>query len=62
MLTRRLSSLPFIEIKANDYMWNWTDPLFEVTKKILPSLVPLENIGVLNLVSEKDYIIIIIFF
>lgn len=51
MLMRRLSSSPFVEVNVNDYMWNWTDPLVGVAKKIMPSLVPVDNMGILHRVS-----------
>ncbi|KAK6645194.1 hypothetical protein RUM43_001470 [Polyplax serrata] len=50
LIIRRLSPSPFVEITANDYMWNWTDPLVGVAKKLMPHLVPVENLGILDTV------------
>lgn len=53
LIIRRLSPSPFVEITANDYMWNWTDPLVGVAKKLMPHLVPVENLGILDTVTLR---------
>ncbi|EEB19358.1 scavenger receptor class B member, putative [Pediculus humanus corporis] len=53
LILRRLNTNPFIEINANDYMWNWTDPLVDVAKNLMPHLVPVSNVGILDTIYSN---------
>ncbi|KAK3926538.1 Scavenger receptor class B member 1 [Frankliniella fusca] len=48
VILRRLDSKPLANVTVQEYMWNLTDPLVDVTRKLVPHLVPVENMGVLH--------------
>ena len=37
-----------------DYLWNNSDPILELAAKVVPSMVPMKNVGVLDMVSLVD--------
>jgi len=53
MLTKRMGSPVFSTLTAEEYMWNWTDPVIDVARKFAPTMVPLENMGILHNVSTN---------
>lgn len=44
----------FMNTTVYNYLWNQTSPIIKAAKKIVPFMVPLENIGTLN-VMYNDY-------
>ncbi|XP_052133694.1 scavenger receptor class B member 1-like [Frankliniella occidentalis] len=48
VILQRLDSKPLANVTVQEYMWNLTDPLVDVTRKLVPHLVPVENMGVLH--------------
>ncbi|XP_069684505.1 scavenger receptor class B member 1-like [Periplaneta americana] len=53
LLMRRMGSQPFKRVSVYDYMWNLTDPLLLVGHKLAPFLVPVDNLGILDLIYSN---------
>jgi len=51
MMMMNYNSQPIVTMRAGDYMWNNTDPMFSMAGKIMPNLVPTTNLGILHIVS-----------
>lgn len=51
LILQRLDSQPLVNVSVYDYMWNLTDPLVHVTRRLVPHLVPVENFGILSRVD-----------
>jgi hypothetical protein len=51
LVIRRLDSQPLVNISVYNYLWNNSDPLLTLVSKIAPSMIPLDNVGVLDMVS-----------
>ncbi|XP_014283918.1 scavenger receptor class B member 1 isoform X1 [Halyomorpha halys] len=54
-LMNRLNSKPFVKITVDDYFWNFTDPLLQLSNHLLPFLVPTDNVGILHQVY-RDFV------
>ncbi|KAK9506452.1 hypothetical protein O3M35_008390 [Rhynocoris fuscipes] len=52
MILNRFNSEPFVPISVYDYFWNFTDPVLKVGRSVAPSLVPAENMGILNQIYQ----------
>lgn len=52
VILQRLDSQPLMNVTVEEYMWNLTDPLVDVTRALAPHLVPVTNMGFLNRVSR----------
>lgn len=48
VLTRNLRSEMIVKISVKDYLWNNSDPILEVARTIAPSMVPVNNMGILS--------------
>ena len=44
---------PFVKKTVYEYLWNFTDPVLDVSKTIAPGLVPVNNAGMLDRVSLR---------
>ncbi|XP_017781148.1 PREDICTED: scavenger receptor class B member 1-like isoform X2 [Nicrophorus vespilloides] len=53
MLKLRLGSKVFVNVTVRDFLWNFSDPIMKLANEIVPSLVPVSNIGVLSRVYEN---------
>jgi hypothetical protein len=51
LVIRRLNTQPMVKMSVYNYLWNNSDPLLTLVSKIAPSMVPIDNLGVLDLVS-----------
>jgi hypothetical protein len=52
ILMRRLDSEPALKMSVHDYLWKNSDPLLKLAAKLVPSMVPTDNVGVLDMVSH----------
>lgn len=52
LLINRLNTQPFVNTTIYNYMWNFSDPIVSFSHKIVPSLVPVQNIGILSRVYD----------
>ncbi|XP_055631129.1 scavenger receptor class B member 1 isoform X2 [Toxorhynchites rutilus septentrionalis] len=43
----------FVNTTVQNYLWNMTSPVIQHAKKIVPFMVPMENIGVLNVMYQN---------
>jgi len=34
-----------------DYLWTNSDPILKLASKVMPSMVPMDNVGVMDMVS-----------
>lgn len=50
-MMNRLKSHPFVTTTIEEYLWNMTDPILEVSQKLAPSMVPTKNVGILHTVN-----------
>ncbi|XP_018321668.1 scavenger receptor class B member 1 [Agrilus planipennis] len=48
LMVRSLNSQALVKTTISDYLWNFTDPLLDAAQRILPSLVPVKNMGILH--------------
>lgn len=53
MMIRTQNSQPFHNLTIYNYLWNYTDPLLEMGNTFVPSLVPVNDIGMLSRVKKK---------
>jgi hypothetical protein len=51
LVIRRLDTQPLVKISVYNYLWNNSDELLELGSKIAPSMIPIHNVGVLDMVS-----------
>lgn len=51
MSARNLGSKPFVNVRVQDYFFNFTDPLLVTGNKFIPFMVPTKNMGILERVS-----------
>jgi hypothetical protein len=51
ILIRKLDSQPIIKMSVYDYLWESSDPILKLAAKMVPSMIPTDNVGVLNMVS-----------
>jgi hypothetical protein len=51
ILIRRLDSQPVTKMSVYDYLWKNSDPILQLAAKVVPSMVPIDNVGVLDMVS-----------
>ena len=54
ILIRRLDTQPVSKMSVYDYLLNNSDPLLKLAAKMVPSMIPTENVGVLDMVSLVD--------
>uniref|UniRef100_A0A170YK83 Scavenger receptor class b member 1-like protein n=1 Tax=Triatoma infestans TaxID=30076 RepID=A0A170YK83_TRIIF len=54
LFINRFGTKPFVRLSVNDYFWNFTDPLLIFGRSFAPSLVPEDNMGILNQIY-KDF-------
>jgi hypothetical protein len=54
ILIRRLDSQPVHKMSVYDYIWKNSDPILKLASKVVPSMVPMDNVGVLDMVSLID--------
>ncbi|KAF5284244.1 hypothetical protein FQR65_LT00244 [Abscondita terminalis] len=48
LLLRSLESRAIVSTTIYNYLWNFSDPILDVGQSLAPSLVPVNNLGVLN--------------
>ncbi|KAJ1520753.1 hypothetical protein ONE63_003848 [Megalurothrips usitatus] len=48
VILQRLDSQPLVNVSVQEYMWNLSDPLVHVTRRLVPHLVPVDNMGILH--------------
>lgn len=48
VLTKNLQSEMIVKMSVRDYLWNNSDPILEVARTIAPSMVPVNNMGILS--------------
>ncbi|PNF20587.1 hypothetical protein B7P43_G04866 [Cryptotermes secundus] len=53
LVIRRLDSQPLIKTSVYNYLWNNSDPLLTLASNIAPSIVPVDNLGVLHMIYRK---------
>ncbi|GFG34115.1 hypothetical protein Cfor_05571, partial [Coptotermes formosanus] len=53
ILMRRLDSEPALKMSVHDYLWKNSDPLLKLAAKLVPSMVPTDNVGVLDMIYSK---------
>jgi scavenger receptor class B protein 1 len=53
MLMSRMDSQPVKKMPVYDYLWNNSDPILELAAKVVPSMVPMKNVGVLDMIYRK---------
>ncbi|CAH0699547.1 unnamed protein product [Spodoptera exigua] len=46
-LVSMYSPEPFVQVSIYDYLWNFTDPVLEMSRNLVPGLVPVSNAGML---------------
>jgi hypothetical protein len=54
LLIRRMDSQPVLKMSVYDYLWKNTDPILQLAAKMVPWMVPIDNVGVLDMVSVVD--------
>lgn len=52
LLQNRMDSQPLINTTVYNWLWNLSDPLIKVAHQMAPTMVPVENMGVLHQVSH----------
>lgn len=52
IMVNMLDTKMFVTTSINNCLWNLTDPLVQSVKRIMPSLVPEENMGILKQVTQ----------
>ncbi|KAG8334311.1 Belongs to the CD36, partial [Homalodisca vitripennis] len=48
LLQNRLDSQPLMNTTVYNYFWNLSDPLLKVAHQMVPSIVPVQNMGILH--------------
>lgn len=48
LLTKNLRSETIVKVRLQDYLWNNSDPILDVARTIAPSMVPVNNMGILS--------------
>lgn len=51
LVIRRLDTQPMVKMSVYNYLWNNSDALLSLASKIAPTIVPIDNLGVLDMVS-----------
>jgi hypothetical protein len=51
ILIRGLDSQPVVKMSVYEYLWKNSDQILKVSAKLVPWMVPIENVGVLDMVS-----------
>ena len=54
ILIRRTDSQPVLKMSVYDFLWKNSDPILQLAAKMVPSMVPTDNVGVLDMVSLVD--------
>jgi len=54
LLIRRMDSQPLLKMSVYDYLWKNSDPILQLAAKLVPWMVPIDNVGVLDMVSHVD--------
>jgi hypothetical protein len=49
-----MDSQPLLKMSVYDYLWKNSDPILQLAAKLAPSMVPIDNVGVLDMVSHVD--------
>jgi hypothetical protein len=52
MAIRGWDMQPLVKISVHDFLWNNSSPILRYGKKLAPNLLPVDNLGVLHMVSE----------
>lgn len=52
LLINRLNTKPFVNTTIYNYLWNFSDPIVSLAHKVVPSMVPVQNIGILSRVYD----------
>lgn len=60
LLQNRMDSQPLINTTVYNFLWNLTDPLIKVAHQMAPTMVPVENMGILHQVSRPPTFVILI--
>lgn len=50
LMMRQLDSQPFVTTTVYNYLWNFSDPMLHFSRRIVPNLVPVTNIGILQMI------------
>ncbi|KAJ9598280.1 hypothetical protein L9F63_011044 [Diploptera punctata] len=53
LLARKYNISPIIKITVYNLLWNYTDPLLETVSNVVPSLLPITNIGYLEMLYRN---------
>jgi hypothetical protein len=54
ILLRRMDSQPLRKMSVYDFLWKNSDPILQLAAKVVPTMVPIDNVGVLDMVSLVD--------
>jgi hypothetical protein len=54
LLVRRQDTQPVQKISVYDYLWQNSDTFLQVVSKVAPSMLPIDNVGLLEMVSLVD--------
>jgi hypothetical protein len=49
-----MGSQPVQKMSVYDYLWKNSDPILKLVAKMAPSMVPTNNLGLLDMVSLVD--------
>jgi len=49
-----MDSQPVLKMSVYDYLWKNSDPILQLAAKLMPWMVPIDNVGVLDMVSLVD--------
>ncbi|KAK9874235.1 hypothetical protein WA026_002587 [Henosepilachna vigintioctopunctata] len=52
MMVRSAKSRTMVNMTIHDYLWNFTDPLVNLARKIVPNMVPVDNLGILSRIYD----------
>ncbi|XP_074026803.1 platelet glycoprotein 4 isoform X1 [Leptinotarsa decemlineata] len=47
LMMRKLQSNPFVKTTIQDFLWNSSDPILDLSQNLAPRLVPTKNVGIL---------------
>ncbi|XP_071440804.1 scavenger receptor class B member 1-like [Hetaerina americana] len=50
---KSFNAQPLVEMSVNDYFWNYSDPMLQTARQLLPFLVPVDNMGILHTIYQN---------
>lgn len=51
LVVRKMDMQPLVKISVYDYLWNNSNSLLTFASKMVPNMIPVDNLGVLHMVS-----------